>query len=81
MNSTRLSQRQAAYLRLLAGRAHRAGLPHLVIDSFTRAQATEWISYLEMVVEAEERVRHALEEARRKAEPCSAPSPASVSSW
>jgi hypothetical protein len=61
------TDRQAAYLRHLASRAHSAGMPHLPIDSFTRAQAAEWIDYLHLVLDAEERVRETLERARREA--------------
>ena len=75
MNETELStptERQAAYLRHLAARAHEAGMPHLHIASFTRSQASEWIDYLRLVVTAEEHVREAL--ARGKvAEQTSAP--------
>lgn len=70
MNETQVlnapTDRQAAYLRHLASRAHDAGMPHLPIASFTRSQATEWIDYLRLVVEAEARVRHLLERARRE---------------
>lgn len=62
------TERQQAYLRHLAARAHEAGMPHLHIASFTRAQASEWIDYLRLVVEAEERVREVLERARQAAE-------------
>ena len=58
------TERQQAYLRHLAARAHEAGMPHLHIASFTRAQASEWIDYLRLVIEAEERVRETLERAR-----------------
>ena len=67
------TERQQAYLRHLAARAHDAGMPHLHIASFTRAQASEWIDYLRMVVDAEERVREVLERARRAAEQPPAP--------
>lgn len=67
------TERQAAYLRHLAARAHEAGMPHLHIASFTRAQASEWIDYLTLVVEAEQRVRETLERARQAAEQASAP--------
>jgi hypothetical protein len=76
MNETELStptERQQAYLRHLAARAHEAGMPHLHIASFTRAQASEWIDYLRLVVEAEERVREALARAKEAAEQASAP--------
>ena len=75
MNQTELStptERQAAYLRHLAARAHEAGMPHLHIASFTRAQASEWIDYLRLVVEAEERVREALARGKEAAEQSSA---------
>ena len=61
------TDRQAAYLRHLASRAHDAGMPHLPIASFTRSQAAAWIDYLTLVVEAEERVRESLERARQEA--------------
>ena len=61
------TDRQQAYLRHLAARAHEAGMPHLHITSFTRAEAGEWIDYLKLVVDAEERVREILERARREA--------------
>lgn len=61
------TDRQQAYLRYLASRAHEAGMPHLHIASFTRSQATEWIDYLCLVVEAEARVRETLERARTAA--------------
>jgi len=48
------TERQQAYLRHLAARAHDAGMPHLQIASFTRAQASEWIDYLKQVVGEEE---------------------------
>ena len=76
MNETELStltERQQAYLRHLAARAHEAGMPHLHIASFTRAQASEWIDYLRLVVEAEERVREALARGKEAAEQASAP--------
>jgi len=66
------TERQQAYLRHLAARAHDAGMPHLHIANFTRAQASEWIDYLRLVVEAEERVRETLERARQAAEQRSA---------
>lgn len=66
------TDRQQAYLRHLAARAHEAGMPHLHIASFTRRQAAEWIDYLRLVVEAEERVREILERARQEAEQSSA---------
>lgn len=75
MNETELStptERQQAYLRHLAARAHDAGMPHLHIASFTRAQASEWIDYLRVILEAEERVRETLERARQAAEQRSA---------
>jgi len=76
MNETEVlnapTERQAAYLRHLAARAHEAGMPHLHIASFTRAQASEWIDYLRLVVEAEARVRETLERARQAAERSSA---------
>ena len=71
MNETELStptDRQQAYLRHLASRAHEAGMPHLHIASFTRSQASEWIDYLRLVVEAEERVRETLARAKEAAE-------------
>ena len=71
MNETELStptERQEAYLRHLASRAHEAGMPHLHIASFTRSQASEWIDYLRLVVEAEERVREVLDRAKEAAE-------------
>ena len=61
------TDRQSAYLRHLAARAHESGMPHLHIASFTRSQASEWIDYLRVVVEAEERVRAILERARTAA--------------
>jgi len=64
---------QAAYLRHLASRAHEAGMPHLHIASFTRRQASEWIDYLRLVVEAEERVREILARAKQEAEQTSTP--------
>jgi hypothetical protein len=67
------TERQQAYLRHLAARAHEAGMPHLHIASFTRAQASEWIDYLRLVVTAEERVRETLERAKREAKQVSAP--------
>lgn len=67
------TNRQQAYLRHLAARAHEAGMPHLHITSFTRAQASEWIDYLQLVVAAEERVRETLDRARREAEQLGAP--------
>jgi len=77
MNETEVpstpTERQQAYLRHLATRAHEAGMPHLHIASFTRAQASEWIDYLRLVVTAEERVRETLERAKREAEQLSAP--------
>ena len=77
MNETEVlnapTERQAAYLRHLAARAHEAGMPHLHIASFTRAQASEWIDYLRLVVEAEERVREALARGKEAAEQASAP--------
>jgi hypothetical protein len=48
-------------------------MPHLHIASFTRRQAAEWIDYLRMVVDAEERVREILERARKAAEQSAAP--------
>jgi hypothetical protein len=67
------TDRQQAYLRHLAARAHEAGMPHLHIASFTRRQAAEWIDYLQLVVEAEERVREALARGKEAAEQLSAP--------
>ncbi len=61
------SERQQTFLRHLAARAHDAGMPHLHIASFTRAQASEWIDYLSLVVEAEERVRETLDRAQNAA--------------
>ena len=69
---SRPTDRQEAYLRHLAARAHDAGMPHLHIASFTRQQAAEWIDYLRLVVDAEERVRETLERARKAAEQSSA---------
>jgi len=70
---TAATERQQAYLRHLAARAHEAGMPHLHIASFTRAQASEWIDYLRMILEAEERVREILARAKQEAERVSAP--------
>jgi hypothetical protein len=76
MNEAELStptDRQQAYLRHLAARAHEAGMPHLHTSNFTRRQAAEWIDYLRLVVEAEERVRELLARGRAAAEHSAAP--------
>lgn len=70
------TDRQQAYLRYLAARAHDAGMPHLDITRYTRRQTADWIDYLQLVVSAEERVRETLERARREvAEQPAAPYP------
>lgn len=49
-------------------------MPHLEIARLTRAQAAEWIDYLRLVLEAEERSRADLEQARQEAGKSTTPS-------
>lgn len=47
------TDRQLAYLRYLLSQAHRAGLPYVPIWAFSRADADQWIEYLQGVVSAQ----------------------------
>lgn len=67
------TNRQQACLRYLASRAHDTGMPHLPIASFTRRQASDWIDYLRIVLEAHERVEQTLKAAREAAQDAAAP--------
>ena len=47
------TDRQLRYLRYLLSQAHRAGLPYVPIWAFSRADADQWIEYLQGVVSAQ----------------------------
>lgn len=69
MNDHRPSQRQLAYLRHLAARAHDAGMPYLPLERLTRAGVQAWIAHLELVVRSHEEVRRVLAQVERDTRP------------
>jgi hypothetical protein len=48
--STTPSERQQKYLGRLLAKAHEHGVPYLPIEQLSRAQVSDWIDYLKMVV-------------------------------
>ena len=62
----RPTDRQQAYLRYLASRAHAAGIPYLPIEPLHRDAAEAWIAYLAMVVQVHDDIERMLAEARAR---------------